>query len=115
MRRLIVTASAVVVFGGWMFAQKAPEQMVFEAKPGNVLFLHHKHSDREKQDCTACHPKLWPQSKAPLNYKAAVHKASEAKKESCGACHVAGGKAFASAANCKKCHGTATAATKKAD
>ena len=81
---------------------KAPDKIVFEAKTGNVTFLHDKHTDRVKGDCKACHPKPFAQSKAPLNFK--VHKAAETKKESCATCHVAGGTAFAATGNCTKCH-----------
>jgi c(7)-type cytochrome triheme protein len=70
---------------------------------GNVTFLHAKHQEREK-DCKACHDKLFPQSKAPLNFKAGMHKVAEKKKSSCAGCHVAGGKAFESKGNCNKCH-----------
>ncbi|MBZ5552841.1 MAG: hypothetical protein LAO21_08990 [Acidobacteriia bacterium] len=83
---------------------KAPDKIVFEAKPGKVTFDHAKHLEREKNDCKACHDKLFPQSKAPLNFAAGMHKPAEAKKASCAACHVAGGKAFESKGNCNKCH-----------
>ena len=82
-----------------------PEKLVFTAKNGNVNYDHKAHSTREKDDCKVCHPALWPQdAKAPLNYKAAMHKTAESKKTACGACHVPGGKAFASAGSCAKCH-----------
>jgi c(7)-type cytochrome triheme protein len=87
-------------------ADKPPEKLVFESKMGNVTFQHAKHAERVKNDCAACHPKLFQQSaKAPLNYKP-VHKTAETKKTSCGACHVTGGTAFATAGNCtnSKCH-----------
>jgi c(7)-type cytochrome triheme protein len=85
-------------------AKQPPEKMVFKSAMGNVTFLHAKHGEREKADCKVCHDKLFPQSNAPLNFKANMHKTSEAKKESCSACHVAGGKSFESKANCQKCH-----------
>jgi c(7)-type cytochrome triheme protein len=84
-----------------------PDKLTFEAKPGKVLFNHAEHVKRAKNDCKTCHPALWPQKAgAPLNYKAAMHKTAEAQKTSCAACHVAGGVAFESKGNCKKCHGT---------
>ena len=98
-----------------LIAQKAPDKLVFKAKTGDVAFNHAQHVKAAKNDCKTCHPTLWPQdAKAPLNYKASMHKPAEAKKTSCGACHVAGGTSFESKGNCKKCHGTATAAAKPA-
>ena len=95
---------ALVLIG--LAAEKPPEKIVFESKMGNVTFQHVKHGERVKGDCKVCHDKLFPQSRAPINYKAAMHKTAEAKKTSCGACHVTGGTAFATAGNCSnsKCH-----------
>jgi len=84
--------------------KKPPEKLVFKSALGNVTFDHAKHVEREKGDCKVCHDKLFPQSTAPLNFKADMHKTAEAKKVSCAACHVAKGKAFESKANCQKCH-----------
>ena len=78
--------------------------MVFESKLGNVTFDHEKHQARVKGDCTACHEKLFPQSRAPINYKAGMHKPAEAKKASCAGCHHAGGTSFESKGNCNTCH-----------
>ena len=78
--------------------------MVFESKLGNVTFDHEKHQTRVKGDCTACHEKLFPQSRAPINYKAGMHKPAEAKKASCAGCHHAGGASFESKGNCNTCH-----------
>lgn len=101
-----LTAIAFLLCGLLVLAAaNAPEKLVFESKMGKVTYLHAKHAEREKNDCTVCHDKLWPQSaKAPLNYKAAMHKTAEKAKSSCAACHVAGGTAFASAGSCAKCH-----------
>ena len=85
-------------------AQKPPEQIVFPAKPGNVTFGHTGHLKRANNDCKACHDKLFPESKAALNYKAGLHKTAEAAKASCAGCHVTGGAAFESKGNCAKCH-----------
>jgi c(7)-type cytochrome triheme protein len=85
-------------------AADAPKTMVFESKMGNVTFDHAKHGERVKNDCKACHDKLFTQSKAPLNYKAAMHKTAEAAKTSCAGCHHAGGAAFEAKGNCNKCH-----------
>ena len=86
------------------FQEKGPDKVVFKSKMGDITFDHTKHSDREKKECAVCHPKLFPQSKAPINYKAAAHKTAEAAKASCAACHVDKGTAFASKGNCGKCH-----------
>ncbi len=110
MRSLI---SLVLLFAaaagiGSLLAQKAPEKapdkLVFDSKMGNVTFNHAAHVMRAKGDCMTCHDKLFPQSKAPLNFKANMHKTAEDAKTSCGACHVAGGAAFEVKGNCAKCH-----------
>ena len=89
-----------------MLAQetKAPAKLTFEAKNGNVTFDHTKHVERAKGDCKVCHDKLWPQSKAPLNWKAGMHKPAETSHTSCGFCHNASGPGFATAGKCNKCH-----------
>ncbi len=110
MRRYLIPCfiAAFFLIGGLgMLAQekKAPAKLVFEAKTGNVTYDHAAHAKREKEDCKTCHPSLWPQAKAPLNFKGGVmHATAEAKKTSCGFCHVAGGKAFAVKGACTKCH-----------
>jgi c(7)-type cytochrome triheme protein len=81
-----------------------PDKIVFNAKNGNVTFDHQAHAARAKSDCTACHDKLFPQSKAAINFKAGLHKTAEAAKTSCAGCHVAGGAAFETKGNCGKCH-----------
>jgi c(7)-type cytochrome triheme protein len=104
---LIAILTAAMLLGGLvvLVAADAPEKLVFQTKMGNVTYLHAKHAERAKGDCTACHEKLFQQSaKAPLNYKAGMHKTAEAAKTSCAACHVAGGTAFATAGSCAKCH-----------
>lgn len=96
-------------------AKKAPTELTFKAKNGNILFNHAKHAATAKQNCAECHPKFWPQdATAPLNFRP-PHKAVEAKHTGCGFCHHEGGRAFQASApaNCKKCHGTAKAAAKK--
>ena len=85
-------------------AADAPKSLVFESKMGNVTFDHTKHVERAKNDCKACHDKLFPQSKAPLNYKAGMHKPAEKAMTSCAGCHHAGGQAFEAKGNCNKCH-----------
>jgi c(7)-type cytochrome triheme protein len=95
---------SVVALGVLAQEKKPPAKLVFETKVGNVTYDHAAHLKRANGDCKACHDKLWPQEKAPLNFKAGVHKPAEAGKTSCGACHYAGGHAFESKANCNKCH-----------
>ena len=108
--RSLLAFSVGLIFAftlGSIAQQKTPPpKVVFESKMGNVTFDHAKHVEREKNDCTVCHDKLFPQSKAPINFKLGMHKPAEAKKTSCAACHVAGGRAYQASlpANCKKCH-----------
>ncbi len=87
-----------------LLAQKPPEKLVFPTKMGNVTFNHAAHVMRANGNCMTCHDKLFPQSNAPLNFKANMHKTAEDSKTSCGACHVAGGAAFEVKGNCAKCH-----------
>ncbi len=89
-----------------MAAPAPPAKLTIKAKNGNVIFDHTAHNKREKDNCKACHPKLFPQSAAkPVGFKA-PHKAREDKKLSCGFCHRAGGTAFETKGNCTngKCH-----------
>src|SRR5580692_6054827 len=81
-----------------------PDTILIASAYGNVTFTHAKHFDRLKGDCSACHPKIFPQSRAPLNYKKAQHRAAEASLTSCAHCHAVGGTSFASDSNCNKCH-----------
>lgn len=110
MKKTTVIVTGLLLFLGLAVLpggeKKAPDKLVFESKMGNVTFDHAKHVAREKEDCKVCHDKLFPQSRAPLNFKAGMHKPAEAKKISCAGCHVAGGKSFAASAtaNCSKCH-----------
>jgi c(7)-type cytochrome triheme protein len=69
-----------------------------------VTFTHAKHFERLNGDCSACHPKVFPQSRAPLNYKKANHRAAEASFTSCAHCHAVGATSFAADSNCTKCH-----------
>jgi c(7)-type cytochrome triheme protein len=81
-----------------------PFEGLMNTRVVRVTFDHAQHVEREAKKCETCHDKLFPQSRAPINFKAGMHKPSEAKKESCAACHVAGGKAFESKGNCNNCH-----------
>lgn len=83
---------------------KTPDKIVFEAKTGNVTYDHAAHAKRLKEKCTECHDAVFPKSRAPIAYKAAMHKAAEKEKKACAHCHVAGGTAFESKGNCKSCH-----------
>jgi c(7)-type cytochrome triheme protein len=107
--RLLLPFAALLAFLGSGFAadeKKAPAKLTFEAKTGAVPYDHAAHAKREKNDCKACHEAVFPQTKAPLNFKAGMHKPAEAAKKSCGFCHHAGGKAFSTVGNCAngKCH-----------
>jgi c(7)-type cytochrome triheme protein len=101
---VLVALFVLIVFSS-LGAEKGPDKLVFASKMGDVTYDHAKHVERAKGDCKTCHPKLFQQSKtAPLNFKAGMHKPAEANKTSCGACHHAGGTAFETKGNCKKCH-----------
>ena len=81
-----------------------PDTILFEASNGNVTFDHKKHYERVGGNCSVCHPKVFQQSRAPLNYKKASHRAAEASLTSCAHCHAVGGTSFAADSNCLKCH-----------
>jgi len=81
-----------------------PDTILIESPYGNVTFTHAKHYGRVSGDCSVCHPKVFPQSRAPLNYKKALHRAAEASMTSCAHCHAVGGTSFAADSNCAKCH-----------
>ena len=101
---VLVALFVLIVFSS-LGAEKGPDKLVFASKMGDVTYDHAKHVERVKGDCKTCHPKLFQQSNtAPLNFKAGMHKPAEANKTSCGACHHAGGTAFETKGNCKKCH-----------
>jgi c(7)-type cytochrome triheme protein len=106
MRHFSLFLLAAVLAAGFevLLAQKAPEHIVFKAKTGDVTFEHQAHVKRVNNDCKMCHDKLFPQSSAPINYKAGIHKTAEAAKTSCGGCHNPGGAAFETRGNCAKCH-----------
>jgi c(7)-type cytochrome triheme protein len=81
-----------------------PDTILIESPYGNVTFTHAKHYGRVNGDCSVCHPNVFPQSRAPLNYKKALHRAAEASMTSCAHCHAVGGTTFAADSNCTKCH-----------
>jgi len=81
-----------------------PDTIVFDNKYGKSTFTHKLYYDRVKGDCTVCHTKIFPQSRAPLNYGKALHRAAEASQTACAACHRVGGTSFAADSNCVKCH-----------
>ena len=101
---LLILILGVLTLSAAQAPKEPPEQLVFESKLGNVTFQHTKHVEREGAECSTCHDTLFPQSRAPINFKKGMHKPAEAKKESCAACHVAEGKAFESKGNCRTCH-----------
>jgi c(7)-type cytochrome triheme protein len=81
-----------------------PDTIVFDNKYGNVTFTHKLHYDRVNGDCTVCHTKIFPQSRAPINYGKALHRVAEAEGTSCAFCHRVGGTSFAVDSHCAKCH-----------
>jgi c(7)-type cytochrome triheme protein len=71
--------------------------------PGKVTFSHASHlSYQAKPDCTVCHPKLAPITKAAPGVKRepATH-AAMLKGQACGACH---GKTAHNFDDCSTCH-----------
>jgi c(7)-type cytochrome triheme protein len=81
-----------------------PDTILIQSPYGNVTFTHKKHYERVNSDCSTCHPKVFQQSLAPLNYKKALHRSAEASMTSCAYCHSIGNSAFAADSNCTKCH-----------
>lgn len=81
-----------------------PDTIVFENKGGKSTFTHKLHYERVSGDCTVCHTKIFPQSRAPINYGKALHRSAEANETACAACHRVGGTSFAADSNCVKCH-----------
>lgn len=81
-----------------------PDTIVFDNTYGKVTFTHKLHIDRVNGDCTVCHTKIFPQSRAPINYGKALHRAAEAEGTACAFCHRVGGTSFAADSHCVKCH-----------
>jgi|SRR5579872_1388635 len=81
-----------------------PETIVFDNKYGKSTFTHKLHFERVNGECTVCHNKIFPQSRAPLNYGKAQHRVAEAEGTSCAYCHRVGGTSFAADSHCVKCH-----------
>jgi len=81
-----------------------PDTIAFENTYGRSIFTHKQHYERVNGDCSTCHPKIFPQSREPINYKKANHRAAEASGKACAACHRVGGTTFAADSNCVKCH-----------
>ncbi len=110
MKRILTVAAMTAVVSvlaagiAWAEDKKPPQQIVFEAKPGAVTFDHAKHVAAAKNDCKTCHPGVFPQEKAALDYKEGMHQKAEAAKTSCAACHRPDGPAFGTKGNCAKCH-----------
>ena len=93
-KAILVTVAAAGLATAAAQEKKAPEKIVFPSKQGATTFLHARHIEREKGECTSCHEGVWPKSAAePLKSSAG-----------CRTCHKADGKAFAMAGNCERCH-----------
>jgi c(7)-type cytochrome triheme protein len=98
MRYAIAFLAAVMLLAAQ--DKKPPEKLVFPSKGGDAVFTHAAHISREKGECAACHEKLWPQSREPLQ-----------SSDGCKTCHRAGGRAFEMKGNCVKCHPDGAAKT----
>lgn len=81
-----------------------PETIVFDNKYGKSVFTHKLHYERVNGDCAVCHNKIFPQSRAPINYGKAQHRVAEAEGTACAYCHRVGGTSFAADSHCVKCH-----------
>lgn len=89
-----------VLAAGVAFAATAPKDFKMKGKKGDVPFSHEKHLGNEGIVCKTCHPSIF-------KMKIGKNKSDMAainKGKACGVCHKAGGKAFAVAKNCNKCH-----------
>jgi c(7)-type cytochrome triheme protein len=106
---LTAVVAAVLVCAGIAVAQnmpKLPADITLQQSgdsPGKVTFSHANHlSYQAKPDCTVCHPKLAPITKAPKGVKRApTTHALMLKGEACGACH---GKTAHNFDDCTTCH-----------
>ena len=85
-------------------SQPPPETIVFDNKYGPATFTHKLHYERVNGDCSTCHTRIFPQSRAPINYGKALHRVAEAEATACAACHRVGGTSFAADSHCVKCH-----------
>ena len=106
---LATAVAAAVLAAGVVGAQnmpKLPADITLQRSgdsPGKVTFSHASHlSYQAKPDCTVCHPKLAPITKAPKGTKRApTTHALMLKGEACGACH---GKTAHNFDDCTTCH-----------
>jgi c(7)-type cytochrome triheme protein len=85
-----------------------PDVPSVDTRLGPARFDHSKHVELAKDNCQACHNKIFPLEKGLLGYEDNLHKTAEAAKTSCGACHFPGGEAFEAKSNCLKCHADAS-------
>ena len=88
---LLVSAPVLATVGGG--------DITLKSRAGDVVFSHETHVSGVGQKCTACHDKLFTNSK---NRKHMTMKAMQQGKY-CGACHN-GTTAFSVKGNCTKCH-----------
>ena len=106
---VLAAAAAAVLCAGAAAAQdmpKLPADITLPQSgdsPGKVTFSHANHlAYQAKPDCTVCHPKLAPITKAPKGVKRApTTHAAMLKGEACGGCH---GKTASNFDDCTKCH-----------
>jgi c(7)-type cytochrome triheme protein len=69
--------------------------------PGKVVFNHASHTDADRPDCTACHPRLFSILKNRTAGRTILHARME-KGQQCGACH--DGKKSFGMDDCSICH-----------
>lgn len=100
MKKLCLTALAVSLWTGAALATVGGGDVSIKGgAAGNVVFSHGVHVGTAGLACTACHAKLYLDSRQHRK----VTMKEMGKGKSCGACHD-GKKAFSVKGDCAKCH-----------
>lgn len=95
----IITIVAALAFIGNAIAAMPGQSVEFEGGPmGKVVFSGQIHADKGLA-CGECHTAIFQMSR-----QAKVTMVNHNDGTLCFTCHKAGGKAFASADNCTRCH-----------
>ena len=99
MRCMLSAGTMMLTVATAAFATVGGGDITLKSKRGNVLFSHAAHVSGAGQKCTACHDKLFTNSK---QHKHMTMKSMQQGKY-CGACHN-GKTAFSVKGDCAKCH-----------
>jgi c(7)-type cytochrome triheme protein len=97
--RFTLLAGMMLLAASQVFAAVGGGDITLRSKGGDVLFSHETHVSGASQKCTACHDKIYTNSK---QHKKVTMKEMQ-KGKSCGTCHN-GKAAFSVKADCAKCH-----------